>query len=482
MEYSKNFNFALPSRDNDVDLADINEIGNNFRKIDEQATKKEFFEKIQNEVFDARKDFVGRKNKSVGESVRNQFGELFDVVGTGKNLFNPTDPDIIVGKLFDSDGNPTVTNGAYIISGYIPVDEGKTYRFSFVRGGVVIKNYARQYAMYDENKNLVSIETAETTGARTIPTGVKYVRVAFGSPEYATNPSSEFLFVEGDLIDYEPFHYVFSLSKNVELPVEETEEIVVLSARWCAMGDSITEGYYSYIDDDGTGKFAMNPNESWAYKVAQINKYDLTNKGVGGSGFVSIRSEANPVANARMVADATDFSEFDFVTLAFGVNDWKYNCALGTLEDDVATGGTIYSNMRYVIEKILSDNPMCKIIVITPINCSYFGTYETNYGLGYSFPNNGTLEDIYNAQKEVCEYYGIEMIDMTHKSIVNRFNINNVLHDGVHPSTEGLNAMARELSKKINFANSEETTATNISPALENIIVLQSSYIGGADE
>ena len=41
MEYSKNFNFALPSRDNDVDLADINEISNNFRKIDENAVLKE---------------------------------------------------------------------------------------------------------------------------------------------------------------------------------------------------------------------------------------------------------------------------------------------------------------------------------------------------------------------------------------------------------------------------------------------------------
>ncbi len=41
MEYSKNFEFALPSSNNDVDLADINEIANNFRKIDENAVKKE---------------------------------------------------------------------------------------------------------------------------------------------------------------------------------------------------------------------------------------------------------------------------------------------------------------------------------------------------------------------------------------------------------------------------------------------------------
>lgn len=41
MEYSKNFNFALPSSTNDTDLADINELANNFRKIDENAVKKE---------------------------------------------------------------------------------------------------------------------------------------------------------------------------------------------------------------------------------------------------------------------------------------------------------------------------------------------------------------------------------------------------------------------------------------------------------
>ena len=41
MGYSENFNFALPSSDNDVDLADVNEISNNFRKIDENAVIKE---------------------------------------------------------------------------------------------------------------------------------------------------------------------------------------------------------------------------------------------------------------------------------------------------------------------------------------------------------------------------------------------------------------------------------------------------------
>ena len=59
--------------------------------------------------------------------------------------------------------------------------------------------------------------------------------------------------------------------------------------------------------------------------------------------------------------------------------------ALGSMEDDVATGESLYANMRYVIEKILGDSPSCKIVVITPINCSKWGNENTNYGLGVKF-------------------------------------------------------------------------------------------------
>ena len=56
MEYSKNFGFALPSSANDVDLADINEIANNFRKIDENAVKKEAGKGLsENDFTDAEK-------------------------------------------------------------------------------------------------------------------------------------------------------------------------------------------------------------------------------------------------------------------------------------------------------------------------------------------------------------------------------------------------------------------------------------------
>ena len=157
--------------------------------------------------------------------------------------------------------------------------------------------------------------------------------------------------------------------------------------------------------------------------------------------------------NARQLADTLDFSQCDFVTLAYGVNDWKYAVNIGSMDDDIDTGGSMVANMRYVIKKILTDNPLCKIFVITPINCKSLGSYDTNWGIHYkgSASNGLGLEDIFQLQKAVCDYHGIELIDMTHSSIVNRENIRSLLADSVHPTVEGHLLMARELSAKINF-------------------------------
>ena len=61
MERSKNFNFYLPSRDGD-DIADINQISQNFRTIDEQVTKKEYVDEkiggVKTEIDSVKADSV----------------------------------------------------------------------------------------------------------------------------------------------------------------------------------------------------------------------------------------------------------------------------------------------------------------------------------------------------------------------------------------------------------------------------------------
>ena len=214
------------------------------------------------------------------------------------------------------------------------------------------------------------------------------------------------------------------------------------SPTWYALGDSITQGFYSY-SEEGKDKIAVTPN-CWVNLVAAISSYNLVNYGVGGSGYVhdgTVLDKQNAVKHVQSI----DFSNADFVTIAYGVNDWKYN-------EDITT---IKNNMKAVIDKIVSDNPYCKIIVVTPLNCrnttKNYGTYETNWGLGYELSNSGTLQNVYDAIVEMCKYYGIEYIDLTHKSCINRISLPVALIDGIHPTLEAHKTIAHEIAKKINY-------------------------------
>ena len=240
-----------------------------------------------------------------------------------------------------------------------------------------------------------------------------------------------------------------TINASLTITSEGIKNIVNPNVRWCAMGDSITEGHISYLEN-GSPFYKVSVPDSWVDKLRRIKRWYVTNKGIGGTGYV-YKGNAEANRAAYKIAESIDFTQFDIVTLAYGVNDWKYNQTLGTFDDDYDTPTTIYGGMRKTIETIIASNPLCKIVVITPINCRIVGEKANNWGIGYAYSNNGTLEDIFNAIKTVCEYYGIEYIDMTHNSIVNRLNIETCLLDKVHPTAETHTAMAHELSAKIPF-------------------------------
>ena len=216
---------------------------------------------------------------------------------------------------------------------------------------------------------------------------------------------------------------------------------------WYALGDSITQGFYSYMNGD-TPAISTTTN-CWAKIVADKAGFSLTNYGVGGSGFVHNATVGDKL-NARDHIDTIDFSGADMVTIAYGINDWKGSNTFGSFNDDITTGGTVYSNMRYVIEKILTDNPECKVFIITPINASKYGNQSGNWSLSHTI-NGKTLEDMFQLEKTVADYYGIELIDMTHQSTFNRLNCPVLMVDGVHPTLKGHQLMGAELAQKINF-------------------------------
>lgn len=222
-------------------------------------------------------------------------------------------------------------------------------------------------------------------------------------------------------------------------------------AVWYAIGDSITRGLYSTSPTEYAQPVI---GQRWVDYVAQYNGYELTNLGVSGSGFVS-------GTTFRTVVDRNDFSNVDLVTIMLGINDWKNDTAVnkvGTMDDAVGTTYTdkIVPELRYGIEKIISQNPYCKIILITPINAKIGGrgSEATNWAYGFNgtITPCGSLKNFGDKLKEVCEYYGIQVIDMTNNSVVNRKSITTVLPDGIHPNLNCYKALGLELARKITFA------------------------------
>lgn len=217
--------------------------------------------------------------------------------------------------------------------------------------------------------------------------------------------------------------------------------------QWIALGDSITEGLYSYLQEDSTQTRALDTENCWAATAAKINGWKLTNYGVSGSGYVYPGLDG---LNARQRVDTIDFSGADLVTLSFGVNDWKHNSVLGNISDDPAAGGSLCSNMKYCINKIRTDNPNARIVVLSPLICSRWGTAWTEWSVNVAFSNSGSLQDVFRAEQEICALYGVEFIDLLRGcETVTMENAGASLPDGLHPSVAVHAQLGTEIAEKL---------------------------------
>lgn len=243
---------------------------------------------------------------------------------------------------------------------------------------------------------------------------------------------------------------------------------------WCAMGDSITAGYYSAYDGaGGAGQSHNVPTLTWAYQVGVINKWALHNMAVGGTGYLD-KENTNPPPEPEddtscgyYKARHTDFTPYDLVTVAYGINDWKANLPIGVVDEEVEPGQTkdkdklypttVLGAMEATIEGIMASNPACKIIIILPLNIwdqysANPGSKDTLYARGYTgFTNMPSLDEFSEKMIEVCDMYGVQYIDLTKHSVLNIENMVTMLPDGVHPSLRAHDLLAKELAKKITF-------------------------------
>lgn len=207
---------------------------------------------------------------------------------------------------------------------------------------------------------------------------------------------------------------------------------------WVRLGDSLTLGTIS-----AGGVSGVNREAGYQYLANKkfFHKKDI-NLGVGGMGFVHA---INNKTACDVVDDIGTTYNGEYITVAYGLNDYIYASPLGT-ENSTANDGTVYGNIRYVLETLMTNNPKSSITVITPMNAIDTGTAETDYDLGTPNRVGVTLEDIFQAIKYWCDKYHAFMVDLTHNSIFGTMALPTILNDSVHPIAEAQVKMASWIS------------------------------------
>ena len=148
---------------------------------------------------------------------------------------------------------------------------------------------------------------------------------------------------------------------------------------------------------------------------------------------------------------AVDFTKVDFITIAFGTNDWRGGKALDNANNPKDTA-TIAGALRYSLEAIQTTYPQIDIYVLSPI----WRVVEVSGEMtGYCDDvDNGSykLIDIYDKLKEVCAECHVRFVDDFNLGI-NRYNWTTYLVDGTHPTPTGIKRIAENLVKEIASLN-----------------------------
>ena len=197
---------------------------------------------------------------------------------------------------------------------------------------------------------------------------------------------------------------------------------------WVAIGDSITDGRYSYIEN-GTVKTGTDHEGQYNYIASQIlGMNPVIEYGYGGMGWLHVANDGTLLTDVLNM----DLGDPDLITVCLGVNDR----GSGTLGDtnSTANDGTISGAIRNCCVSLATNYSNAQIVFFTPLNSNSSGTIDTGWSRRGASRNN--LDDIAALIKHWCGFYGIKVLDFLTESPINSYNIVDLFPDRLHPSKE----------------------------------------------
>ena len=419
---------------------------------------------IENKAADAKKTGDEISELKSALSTKLPFNSTF-IDGDGKTEQKLNFP--YVGWIRDDDGELSSVQTAYEATDYIDLS-GVT---GIYRTGTTVKFTLWTYAFYDANKTFISAQSDTTdyqiveyegkqvTWLNIAVTGAKYIRIT-------NQPSRE----------YEYYVVKQSTVNGYDVPhitINNTDPLKFYGKTIVNFGDSLfgnfrdtnetTDKSISKMISDATGATVYNcgfggcrmswHSEYWrAFSMFALADAITTNTWTDQDAAITASPTGMPsyFADTLALLKSIDFSEVDYITIGYGVNDFNGNVFI-----DAQTGLTEVQYFKgaldYSLRTILTTYPKIRIIVITPcwiwIPDSDTGLLDYDSDDAQAVNTRGfTLPDYVEACKTVCGKYHVPCID-TYDLGFNKysykayFNVKGIdgasVSDGVHPKQAG---------------------------------------------
>ena len=156
--------------------------------------------------------------------------------------------------------------------------------------------------------------------------------------------------------------------------------------------------------------------------------------------------------NTLSVLKGIDFNLVDFITIAYGTNDYTG----GNLIDDESNPlntDTFSGALRYSLEKIMAKYKHLKILICTPTYRLWFnpdGSIESDSDTR-DYASSGTLIDYVEAEKEIAREFKIPFLDNYFGLGINKYNALEffTITDGTHHTDIGRKKMGEKIGSAL---------------------------------
>lgn len=163
---------------------------------------------------------------------------------------------------------------------------------------------------------------------------------------------------------------------------------------WLCIGDSITQ--------------AQGSNFSYSVLAKNLIPNCITyNYGSGGSSICNYNNGARAWGIWADNNIHTFPEHVDLITIMLGVNDRKPTLNIGTLEDLPDGNGSYYAAYKKLILTLTNKYPLARLVICAPPRLAYYAD-ETEQ-----------LSAIYNATRQIAQYFNLEFIDINKGGGVN---------------------------------------------------------------